>query len=176
MIGIDLYRILSSNTDITDIVQDRIFPNNAHTKSMGEGCIIYHVGSPVIEDTYEEGAAELANITFTVNCLAPSYAQSQAIYKTVFPYLVDYTDDYFFGIKYEGTVNESSNIDAELDNIAFYENEIHFRAWFKWKSTQDDRQKNVIEGLTFTVNGKSFTGICDFKSNDQESIETIHIS
>ena len=138
MIGMDLYRVLSSNTAITDIVGDRIYPCNARETELKDGCIVYRIGSPTIPDTYEEGSISLANISFTVSCIANSYSKSQALYKTVFAYLTDYSDDYFEGIKYENNVNEDSYIDPELDTISWYEAEITFRAWFHWKTIDEE--------------------------------------
>ena len=134
MIGMDIYRVLSSEPSITDIVGNRIYPVNGRETDIP--CIIYEVGSPVIEETYDEGAVQLASINFTVSCVAKTYAESQTLYNNVMKLMVDYADPddgRIQRVMYDGTVNEDNYIDPELDNVAWYDVVISFRAWFYWK-------------------------------------------
>ena len=134
MIGVDIYRIFENNKAITDMIADRIYPNDASAKETPLPCLIYWLQNLALDPTYDsEGTIDLASLDLVVLCIAKEYPDVQALYNHVMKAFVDYSGGRIEGIKHDTSV-EDSIFDPNTDELKHYSVEITFKVWFNWRS------------------------------------------
>jgi len=127
MIGKDIFDILRNNASVFGIVGTRIFPNNAGEATMP--LCVYELDNLNILSTYDNGRMNDCDIELRVACFSETYLQCQELAASVIECLDHYVGGRIYGAFFVST-NEQNIVDAELDDISYYVNEVTFRVFF----------------------------------------------
>lgn len=128
MIGKDIFDILRNDEKVSSIVGTRIYPNNAGENVMP--LCIYELDNLNVLSTYDIGRMNDCDIELRVACFAETYLQCQELAAMVIRCLDHYVGGRIYGVFFTNT-NEQNIVDAELDEISYYVNEVTFKVFFK---------------------------------------------